>query len=128
MPQKGIFEIKIKSITAQVDIYNSSCDYLSNCDPYVQIYINGELVHETEHKDGYWKNQKFNRNLYRSGIINKDSKVQIKMYDDDGDNNKDDLLVQWDTDIDDLIGYRQKETGNSKNHISTFSEWRKVEI
>lgn len=100
----------------------SSCDILSECDPYVVLYVNGQEVLRSEVYDG--TRDVRNMNLtYKSGKISKDSEIVIEMWDDDS--NHPDLMLQSRGDVYVFLhnGHRQDKQVH-QNYVDTHSSWQ----
>lgn len=125
------------AVQAYGDSDKKNCDpaEAKECDPYVKLFINGELIHRSPSRTNtaiYDINYR-----YVSGKIPRNSNITVEVWDDDKfegwlawASSTDDLVLHSEGDIDDFLN-NPFRTGvvtkgsqfNGQNSLSTYSFW-----
>lgn len=126
----GWWEIFFLDAAAIEDANGHSCDDFDDCDAYIKVYIDGREVYRSDTK--YNNHLPYFGETYKSPKMLKAAKIKIEMYDEDGGwtgllQSTDDLILRWDTTIDNLLenGIHWSGNGNVwRNKIVSSSTWK----
>lgn len=117
---KGYLTFKVKHIHAHNEIDSESVS--ANCDPYVEVFINDELVHESEPLE--------DTNVFNldSNLISKSTKIRIEVWDQDsGFRGDDDSIQTTEGDIESIMKEpveEQQWIQGYQNFIETAKFWQ----
>lgn len=118
-------KITFYEATAASHADGSACDPFGPCDPYIKLYIDGKLVHQTEK----FINQKnvFFGETYSSPRMSKSAPITFELWDSDLIAS-DDLILSWNTSVEELLedGTMHIKYGFGENKIVTMSTWREL--
>lgn len=109
------------------DSNGGNCDDWDDCDPYIKLYIDGREVYRTDTKQN--NHLPYFGETYKSPKMLKKARIKIEMWDEDATwmGPTDDLILRWETNIDELLqnGIFWGGKGNVwKNRIVTTSTWK----
>lgn len=109
------------------DSNGGNCDDWDDCDAYIKVYIDGREVFRTGPRTN--NHLPYFGETYKSPKMLKKARIRIEMWDEDSGwmSTADDLILRWDTTIDELLqnGIFWSGKGNVwRNRLVTTSTWK----
>lgn len=120
----GWWTVMFHSAEAYTDLYGKDCDEFAACDAYIKVFIDGREVFRTDYRLN--NNMPYFGETYRSPRIHKQAHITIEMWDEDSGwmESTDDLMMRWETNVEDLIRNGIKWGFKQRNKIVTTSSWK----
>lgn len=115
----GRLSITFEEAKAYSHASGANCDIFDPCDPYINLFINNKKVYQT--RILFDQTNVYFGETYTSHVINRNASIRIEMWDHDLMSSPD-LILSWDTNVDELLQKRIKY-GTGKNKIVTSSSW-----
>lgn len=129
VPKSGWFTVYFLNAEAVELSDRSHCDCLSDCDPYVALFIDDEMVYRTSTKRDS-EHPNFHE-VYESYKIGKQSRITFEMWDDDL--NDDDLMFRRHMDLGMALGNESEKSmkvvgSGTNNNIHIKLMWKEEPV